>query len=211
MINILIAEDQTLVRQGLKMMLETDEEVSVTAEAENGREAIDFCIHSRFDLILLDIRMPIMNGLEAGKIIRERWPETPILMLTTFNDEEYALEAFKNKANGYLLKDGNASELIKSVKSIVKGGLAIEDQVAAKVLPTLLENHTKPSTIDLGLTSREIEIIKAIGEGKNNQEIAETLFLSVGTVKNHISTVLTKLSLRDRTQIAIYAVRHHLS
>ncbi|WP_208559990.1 response regulator [Marinilactibacillus kalidii] len=210
MIDILIAEDQTLVRQGLKFMLETAPDFRVTGEAENGKQAVELCERNRYDLILLDIRMPIMNGLEAGKIIRENNPTVVILMLTTFNDTEYALEALKNKANGYLLKDGDATELIKSVKSALKGGLALEDQVAAKVVPSLLERQVAVKEIDSQLTPREIEIMTFIGKGMNNHEIAENLFLSVGTIKNHISTILMKLSLRDRTQIAIYAIKHHL-
>lgn len=210
MIDILIAEDQVLVRQGLKMMLETEAEFRVVAEANNGKEAVEWCERKSFDLVLLDIRMPEMNGLEAGKIIRNQHPQTIILMLTTFNDEEYALEALKNKANGYLLKDGDSFELIKSVKSALNGGLVIQDHVAARVMPTLLDRQTTNEPVNRFLTHRELDIIKKIGEGKNNQEIADTLYLSVGTVKNHISSILTKLELRDRTQIAIYALKHKI-
>ncbi|GEL67325.1 response regulator [Marinilactibacillus psychrotolerans] len=210
MIDILIAEDQVLVRQGLKMMLETEAEFRVVAEASNGKEAVEWCQRKSFDLVLLDIRMPEMNGLEAGKIIRNQHPQTIILMLTTFNDEEYALEALKNKANGYLLKDGDSFELIKSVKSALNGGLVIQDHVAARVMPTLLDRQPTNEPVNRFLTHRELDIIKKIGEGKNNQEIADTLYLSVGTVKNHISSILTKLELRDRTQIAIYALKHKI-
>ncbi|MFC6465330.1 response regulator [Marinilactibacillus sp. GCM10026970] len=211
MIDILIAEDQTLVRQGLKYMLETDKEFRVTGQAEDGLEAVELCNQNRYDLILLDIRMPKMTGLEAGKKIRDKWPDATILMLTTFNDQEYALEALKNRANGYLLKDGDADELIKSVRSALNGGLAIEDQVAAKLVPSLLEHQSEQLKVDDTLTEREIAIIKRIGEGMNNHEIAESLFLSVGTIKNYISTILLKLELRDRTQIAIYAIKHQLT
>lgn len=210
MIDILIAEDQVLVRQGLKMMLETETAFRVVAEANNGKEAVEWCEKKPFDLVLLDIRMPEMNGLEAGKIIRNKYPQITILMLTTFNDEEYALEALKNKANGYLLKDGDAFELIKSVKSALNGGLVIQDHVAARVMPALLDRQTSQEPINRFLTHRELDIIKKIGEGKNNQEISDTLYLSVGTVKNHISSILTKLELRDRTQIAIYALKHKI-
>ncbi|TLQ09411.1 response regulator transcription factor [Marinilactibacillus psychrotolerans] len=210
MIDILIAEDQVLVRQELKMMLETEAGFRVVAEASNGKEAVEWCERKSFDLVLLDIRMPEMNGLEAGKIIRNQHPQTIILMLTTFNDEEYALEALKNKANGYLLKDGDSFELIKSVKSALNGGLVIQDHVAARVMPTLLDRQPTNEPVNRFLTHRELDIIKKIGEGKNNQEIADTLYLSVGTVKNHISSILTKLELRDRTQIAIYALKHKI-
>jgi len=210
MIDILIAEDQALVRQGLKMMLETEADFRVTGEAVNGQEAVECCKKNRYDLVLLDIRMPVMNGLEAGKKIRELLPDSTILMLTTFNDEEYALEALKNRANGYLLKDGDAEELIKSVKSALSGGLALEDHVAAKIMPTLLEQQKFTQKVDERLTDRELDLIALIGKGLSNQEISATLFLSVGTIKNQISGILHKLELRDRTQLAIYALNHDI-
>lgn len=208
MINILLAEDQMLVRQGLKLMIETEEVFQVTGEASNGKEAIALCETQHFDVVILDIRMPELNGLEAGRKIREQWPDMIILMLTTFNDEEYALEALKYKANGYLLKNGDAYVLIRSIKSALQGGLVIEDHVAAKVMPSLLQDQTEKAEIDKSLTKRDLEIIACIGQGMNNQEIASKLFLSVGTVKNQISIILDKLDLRDRTQIAIYSIEH---
>lgn len=209
MVSILLAEDQALVRKGLKMMIETDRELNVTAEASTGREAVDYCFKQAFDLVILDIRMPEMTGLEASRLIRENWPDIKILILTTFNDEEYALEAMKNQVNGYLLKDGDADELIRTIRLCLEGGLMIEGQVAAKLMPTLLQQQKKEVTkVDPSLTERELSIMKEISEGKSNQEIAAELFLSVGTVKNHITTILDKLNLRDRTQIAIYALTH---
>ena len=207
MINILLAEDQSLIRQGLKIMIETDEEFQVTGEASNGKEAVDLCDRQSFDLAILDIRMPVMTGLEAMRIMRKRWPDMVILILTTFNDEEYALEALKYKANGYLLKDGNSEELIRSIRSVLDGGLVIEDHVAAKVMPILMKRQTALLEMDKSLTNREIDIISCIGDGMSNQEIASKLFLSVGTIKNQISVILNKLNLRDRTQIAIYATK----
>lgn len=210
MVKILLAEDQILVRQGLKLMIETNENFKVTGEASNGLEAIELCEKHFFDLALLDIRMPEMNGLETARIIRERWPEMIVLMLTTFNDEEYVLEALKYQVNGYLLKDGEAEELIRSIKSALDGGLVIEDHVAAKVMPSLLASKKEELKTDETLTERELDIIACIGEGMNNEEIATDLFLSVGTVKNHISSILSKLELRDRTQIAIYALKRNI-
>lgn len=210
MIKILLAEDQALVRQGLKLMIETDNELKVTGEASNGKEAIELLKKQTFDLVVLDIRMPEMSGLEAARVIRKHWPDMTILMLTTFDDEEYALEALKYKVNGYLLKDGEAEELIRSIKSALSGGLVIEDHVAAKVMPKLMENKSEAFEIDQSLTPRELDIIACIGEGMNNEEVASTLFLSVGTIKNHISVILNKLDLRDRTQIAIYALKREI-
>ncbi|PAV27961.1 DNA-binding response regulator [Virgibacillus profundi] len=208
MIRILLAEDQVMVRQGLKLMIETDEELQVTGEADNGKEAISFCEKQAFDIVILDIRMPVMDGIEAAKVIQSRWPKTKILMLTTFDDNSYVLAALKIGVSGYILKNGDTDSLLRSIRSALTGGLAIEGHVAAKVMPVLLkreENEPDPS-----LTPRERGILKCIGEGLSNDEIAERLALSVGTVKNNTSQVLNKLELRDRTQLAIYAIRHDL-
>src|SRR5690625_331284 len=210
MINILLAEDQALVRQGLKLMIETDENLKVTGEAENGKEALALCEKKTFDLAILDIRMPVMSGLEAVRQIKDRWPNMVVLMLTTFDDEEYVIEALTYEANGYLLKNGEAEELIRSIYSTLDGGLVIEDHVAAKVMPILMKKQGQKFDKDDSLTERELDVIACIGEGMNNQEIGDTLYLSVGTIKNHISTILDKLELRDRTQIAIYAVRREI-
>lgn len=209
MIKILLAEDQVMVRQGLKMMIETDEEISVTGEADNGKEAVKLCEKQLFDVAILDIRMPVMDGIEAAKILRIRFPHIKVLMLTTFDDNEYVMNALKLGVSGYMLKNGDTASLIRSIKSALSGGLSLEDQVASKVMPILLQNQEERK-IDPTLTPRERAILKCIGEGLNNKEVAERLGLSVGTVKNQTSHVLDKLDLRDRTQLAIYAIRHRL-
>lgn len=212
MIRILLAEDQKLVRQGLKMMIESDPEMKVTGEAANGQEAVELCESHLFDIVILDIRMPVMDGLEAARRIIARRPVQKVLILTTFNDDGYALEALKIGASGYLLKDADADALIRSIRSALEGGLSIEDHVAAKVVPRLLRgSRAVPSAEpDPSLTPRELDIVRGVGEGRSNKEIAEELGLSVGTVKNHISIILDKLDLRDRTQLAIYAIRHDI-
>ncbi|MFA9558364.1 response regulator [Evansella sp. AB-rgal1] len=209
MIRILIAEDQCMVRHGLKMMIETDEELRITGEAKNGKEAVLLCENQDFDIAILDIRMPVMDGLEAARIIHGRWPSITVLMLTTFNDDEYALEALKIGAKGYMLKDGEPEELIRAIRSCLSGGLSLQDSVAAKVLPRLMK-QTVMEKVDPSITPRELDIMKRIGEGRSNKEIAEELGLSIGTVKNHITIILDKLELRDRTQIAIYAIKHNV-
>ncbi|PWA07136.1 DNA-binding response regulator [Pueribacillus theae] len=209
MIKVLLAEDQVMVRQGLKAMIETDEEIEVTGEADNGREAVRLCDKQLFDVAILDIRMPEMDGIEAAKILRSRFPHMKILMLTTFDDNQYVMDALKLGVSGYMLKNGDTASLIRSIKSAIGGGLSLEDQVAAKVMPVLLQNQVEES-IDPTLTPRERAILKCIGEGLNNKEAAERLGLSVGTVKNQTSHILDKLELRDRTQLAIYAIRHRL-
>ncbi|MFD2045222.1 response regulator [Ornithinibacillus salinisoli] len=209
MIRILLAEDQVMVRQGLKMMIESDKEMKVVGEADNGKEAILLCEKHSFDIVILDIRMPVMDGIETAKVIQSRWPNTKILILTTFDDDNYVLETLKIGVSGYILKNGDTDSLLRSIRSALTGGLSIEDHVAAKVMPLLLKNEEK-KVPDSSLTPREREILKAIGEGLNNGEIAERLAISIGTVKNNTSQILNKLELRDRTQLAIYAIRHNL-
>lgn len=206
---VLLVEDQPIVRQGLKVILEQDRNIKVTHQAENGREAIKILEKHLIDFIMMDIRMPEMNGIEATRKIKQQWPDIKILILTTFNDDEYALNALKEGANGFLLKTSEPRKLIEAVYSCMKGGLTIHDEVAAKVMPRLLQPRNIPQ-MDIELTPREIAITKLIGEGKTNREIAEALFLSIGTVKNYLTTILQKTGLRDRTQLAIYAVKHNI-
>ena len=210
MIRVLLAEDQVMVRQGLKVMIESDPDIQVSGEAGDGKEAVALCEKQLFDIAILDIRMPVMDGIEAAKIIRKRWPKMKILMLTTFDDDHYVLESLKLGVSGYMLKNGDTELLIRSIKSALSGGLTLEDQVAAKVMPTLLNQQTTTAKVDASLTPRERAILTCIGEGLSNQEIADRLGLSVGTIKNNISNILDKLALRDRTQLAIYAIRHDL-
>ncbi|WP_080838221.1 response regulator [Cohnella massiliensis] len=209
MIRILLAEDQAMVRQGLKMMIETDPELKVTGEAGNGKEAIALCEKQAFEIAVLDIRMPEMNGLEALRAIRSRWPRTKVLMLTTFNDDQYAFEALKNGVDGYMLKDAEPEALIRSIRSCLLGGLSLQEEVAAKVIPRLLKGQDEPA-VDPSITPRELMIVRLVGEGRSNREIANELGLSIGTVKNHVSQIIDKLNLRDRTQLAIYAIRNQI-
>lgn len=192
-------------------MIETDDEMKVTGEADNGKKAVSLCEKQFFDVAILDIRMPEMDGIEAAKILRSRYPHMKILMLTTFDDNQYVLDALKLGVSGYMLKNGDTESLIRSIKSALSGGLSLEDQVAAKVMPVLLQKENQEEKqINPTLTPRERAILKCIGEGLNNKEVAERLGLSVGTVKNQTSHILDKLELRDRTQLAIYAIRHRL-
>ncbi|WP_273717048.1 response regulator transcription factor [Alkalihalobacillus pseudalcaliphilus] len=207
---ILLAEDQVLVRQGLKMMIEYSGDYVVVAEANNGSEVLDLLHQHIVDLIVMDIRMPIMNGLEATKIIKESYPSMKILILTTFADDEYALQALRLGACGYLLKDADRQRLLYSIEKALTGGLALDEQVAAQVVPQLLQQKQERLPLPIPLTGRERSIIVLVGEGRSNQEIADSLFLSLGTVKNLMSQLLTKLNVRDRTQLAIFALKHDM-
>jgi len=212
MLRVLLVEDQAIVRQGLKAILEQDETITVTNEAGNGQEALDILEKHVIDFVMMDIRMPVMNGIEATREIKKRFPDVKILVLTTFNDETYAVQALREGANGFLLKTSESSRLIDAVHSCMKGGLTIHDEVAAKVMPQLLERK-ESSQVEPGvpLSKRELAITRLIGEGKTNKEIAAEQFLSIGTVKNHLTQILQKTGLRDRTQLAIYAVKHDLT
>lgn len=206
---VLIVEDQVIVRKGLKMIIESDPKLSVIAEAGNGIEAIVAMEKHLVDLVLLDIRMPEMNGVEVTKIIKARWPSVNILILTTFNDDEYAMQTLKDGANGFMLKTAEPEKLISSIHSVLNGGMVLNEEVAAKMMPRLL--HSKSSErISIPLSERELDIVKLVGEGMTNKEISETLYLSIGTIKNHVTNILQTLELRDRTQLAIFAVKNGL-
>lgn len=207
---ILVAEDQQIVRQGLKMMIEQNGPYRVL-EAENGEVAVLCYERERADLVLMDVRMPVMTGLEATKRIREKDPASRIVMLTTFADDAYALEALELGALGYLLKDVDVDRLMSSIQGALNGEMVLDGQVAARVVPQLVQRSSSVRKAPAhALTEREIAIIRLVGEGKNNTEIAQELHLTVGTVKNYVSHLLTKLDLRDRTQLAIYALKHDL-
>ncbi|MFB4167012.1 response regulator [Virgibacillus sp. JSM 102003] len=211
MIRVLLVEDQAIVRQGLKVILEQDDNITVTHEADNGQHALDILKKHMVDFIMMDVRMPVVNGIEATRKIKKQWPEVKILILTTFNDDEYALQALKEGANGFLLKTSESTKLIAAVYSCMSGGLTIHEEVAAKVMPRLLERSTSyNAAVNVDLTSRELTITRLVGEGKTNKEISGDLYLSIGTVKNNITQILQKTGLRDRTQLAIFAVKHDI-
>ncbi|MBS4206550.1 response regulator transcription factor [Bacillus sp. FJAT-50079] len=209
-VKILLVEDQLIVRKGLRMIVEQEELFIVVAEAGTGEEAMEMMEKHEVDVVLMDIRMPQMNGIEATKWIKQRWPHVKILVLTTFNDDEAAMETLKDGASGFLLKTAEPEKLIQAVHSCLKGGLVLNEEVAARMVPRLLDKRkVEPVQVPF-LTTRELEIAKLVGEGKTNKEIASHLYLSVGTVKNHITQILQQLNLRDRTQLAIYAVKNNL-
>ncbi|MCT4564392.1 MAG: response regulator transcription factor [Maledivibacter sp.] len=212
MIRVMIVDDQGLIRDGLKMILSLSEDIEVVGEAVNGEEAIDMLSRVNPDVILMDIRMPVLNGVEATKIIKEKFPAVKILILTTFNEDEYIFEGLKYGADGYMLKDVKSDEIIKAIKEVYKGNVLLQPEIATKVVRAFnnISNHNE---IDdnreieksiKNLTPRELEISNLVADGKSNREIGKVLFITEGTVKNHLTRILGKLELRDRTQLALY-------
>lgn len=214
MIRVLIAEDQEIVRRGLKTLLTTKPDLQVVGEAENGQRAIQLIesLQAQFlppDVVLMDIRMPVMDGVEATSLICQQFPGTKILILTTFDDAKYVSEALRFGAKGYLLKDTPAEELAEAIRSIHKGYTQFGPGIVEKMMANVSVMETdKPQELPPGmteLTAREKEILIMIAKGASNREIAQAVFLSEGTVRNHISNILARLNLRDRTQAAIVA------
>jgi len=215
MIKLLLADDQDILTEGLKLILGSEEDIEIVGTADNGKKAYELCRIRKPDLVLMDIQMPEVNGVEATAMIKKDFPNIKIIVLTTFNDDEYIYEALKNGASGYLLKDTSTAEILKAVRTVYKGGALIQSEIAVKVIDKFsqLAQKTEYKYIDPRvelLTDREIEICRLIAEGKSNKEISEELFLSQGTVKNHITKILLKLDLRDRTQLAIFTINNDL-
>ncbi|HHV45747.1 MAG TPA: response regulator transcription factor [Tissierellia bacterium] len=204
MIKVLIVDDQALIREGLSLMLDLYDEIEIAGEANNGEEAIDFLKKEEIDVILMDIRMPVMDGVEATKVIKEKYPNTRVIILTTFNEDEYIFKGLKNGADGYILKDVSSKELVNIIKSVHNGEILFHGDVAKTIASAVTDKKdSKKEDLFHRLTPRESEIAKLIGKGKSNKEIGEILFITEGTVKNHVTKILDKLELRDRTQLAL--------
>ncbi|MHC5745247.1 MAG: response regulator [Nostoc sp.] len=209
MIKVLLVDDQSLIRQGLRALLELEPDLEIVGEAENGEEAINCVAQFQPDVILLDIRMPIMDGVAATKEIQKRFAKTKILVLTTFDDDEYVSAALKNGAMGYLLKDTPSEELAVAIRAVHKGYTQLGPGIVKKLLTQFshvapIQSPPVPSTL-AELTPREKEVLRLIATGASNREIAQELYISEGTVKNHVTNILNRLNLRDRTQAAIWA------
>lgn len=208
MIKVLLVDDQHLIRQGLKALLELEPDLEIVGEAENGKIAIDLISQFHPDVVLMDIRMPIMDGVAATQHIQQNFPSVKILVLTTFDDDEYVKAAIQNGAMGYLLKDTPSEELAVAIRAVDKGYTQLGPGIVKKLLTHFqaTPNHTPPAPPNFTeLTPREKEVLRLIAIGASNREIAQQLYISEGTVKNHVTNILNRLSLRDRTQAAIIA------
>lgn len=217
MTTVMIAEDQKLLRESFKGIIENNSDIKVVACAVNGKEAYDLCKEYKPDVILMDLSMPICNGTEATKLIKSEFPSTKVLILTASNDKTDVTDAIRNGADGYILKDISTEELILSIKSTSLGlGIINKDILSPIVLN--MPNESKNSKnkdidiygINISLTERELKIVSMIVDGKDNKEIGASLFIAEGTVKNIITEIISKLQLKDRTQLAVYAVKNGL-
>lgn len=203
---LLIVDDDSLIRDGLKMILEAEEGFSVVGTASNGQEALKMCTELQPEIVIMDIRMPVMDGVQATRLIKEQFRGIKILLLTTFKDMEYIRSAVKFGAEGYVLKSNSSESIIESIRSVYSGNVVYGKEVAG-LLSDLVEKEKRLTCEELNITQKEYEIMGLISNGLSNKEISEKLFISEGTLRNNISVLLDKLDLRDRTQLAIFFIR----
>lgn len=211
MIKVLIADDQEIVCEGLKKILQSDPELKVIGTAHNGQQALELIEHQRPDLVLMDLQMPIMNGVQAIRQLRKTDPDLPVLVLTTYTDDKWLFDAIRAGANGYLLKDRPRQELIDAIKGTASGDSYLDPAVTKRVLDSVASvPEPMESSSDLDLSQREQDILQLLVEGLSNADIAQRLFLSEGTVRNYLSGLFTKLDVSDRTQAVVVALRRGL-
>ncbi len=206
MIRVLLVDDQSIIREGLSSLLEAKPDIEVVGEAENGQQAVEQAICLQPDVVLMDVRMPIMDGVAALRLLCQKAPNIKVLVLTTFDDDDYITQAIRQGAKGYLLKDTPSEELAQAIRAVHKGYTQMGPGILEKVMvatPPTPQPDTPPEWEHL--TPREKEVLELIAKGMNNREIAEALFISERTVKNHVNSILSRLNLRDRTQAAILA------
>jgi DNA-binding NarL/FixJ family response regulator len=206
-IRILLVDDQRLMREGLRILLELEPDLRVAGEAGDGQAGLEAYDRLQPEVVLMDVRMPGMDGVEATRRLRERWPEARVVILTTFDDDEYVFEGLRAGALGYLLKDVSGQELARAVRTVAAGGALIDPSVARKVVAEFARTTTPGRAPDAGLpeplSEREVEILRLLALGLSNAEIADRLSLAQGTVKNYVTAILQKLGVRDRTQAAL--------
>ncbi|MBD1911320.1 MULTISPECIES: response regulator transcription factor [unclassified Leptolyngbya] len=209
MIRLLIVDDQHLIRQGLRTLLEMEADIEVVGEADTGEKAVQQAVALHPDVVLMDIRMPEMDGVAATEIICRQTPASKVLVLTTFDDDDYVTAALRQGAVGYLLKDTPSETLADAIRAAHQGYTQLSPGILTKLTVYLNTPSTPPPPPELQhLTPREREVLKLIATGASNREIAEALYLSEGTVKNHVTNLLARLNLRDRTQAALFAQTH---
>lgn len=210
-IKVLIADDHHVVRRGLVFFLKTQPEIEIIGEAKNGREAVEMMQTNQPDVVLMDLDMPVMNGIEATRQIKASCPEVKIMILTSFSDQDHVIPAIEAGASGYQLKDIEPDILVQAIIQLMKGENQLHPKATSHLLTHLTnKNSTKRQPLE-ELTKRELEVLREIAKGKSNKEIASSLYITEKTVKTHVSNLLSKLELADRTQAALYAVRHGIA
>ncbi len=202
MIRVLIADDDAIIREGLKMIIETQADLEFAGAAEDGRQAVELCREKKPEVVMLDIRMPDLDGIEAARQILEEKLSTPLL-LTTFDEQELILRALKAGINGYILKNSPADRILSAIRVIHSGGTVFQADILDFIRSRVSSRQSGSRYFEALLSPRELEIVQLISEGLSNKEIGEKLFLTNGTVRNHISTILEKTGLEHRTQIAV--------
>lgn len=212
MIRVLVCDDQTVVREGLAAILGTDPEIQVVGMAGNGEEALDVVPEAQPDVVLMDLQMPVMNGVQATQRLRADHPGVPVLVLTTYAQDEWVFDAIKAGASGYLLKDSRRDELLAAIKGTVEGKSFLDPSVAGKIMQQASGAGAAPEHAGQAelLTEREMEILRLLVQGHTNPEIARRLYLAPGTVRNYVSAILQKLDVSDRTQAAVVALQRGL-
>lgn len=209
---VIICDDQDIVRDGLELLLKLEADIEIVGVAGDGAEAVEMAEREKPDLVLMDLKMPIMNGVDATREIRAKFRDVKVLVLTTYGTDEWVIEAIRAGASGYLLKDAPREEVLKAIRGTIEGKTYVDPSVAGKILEELTSAKKKPATsITSKLTEREIEILQLLARGLSNEDIAKQIYLSEGTVRNHITSIVAKLGVSDRTQAAIIALQHGLA
>lgn len=211
MIRVLIADDQRAVREGLAMLVGLTDDIEVVATAENGKQAVKLAGEQRPDVVLMDLRMPEMDGAEATRAIRTMLPSTHVLVLTTYADDDSLFPALQAGAHGYLTKDASAEEIERAIRAVAAGHTHLDPAIQQRLVTAVLTTTTQTSTLPDELTSREIEVLKLIAAGLSNTEIAAALVVSAATIKTHINHIFQKTGARDRAQAVRYAYQHDLA
>ena len=208
---ILICDDQAVVRDGLELLLKLEKDFKVVSCASDGAEAVELTARESPELVLMDLKMPGMNGIEATRQIKAKHPNIKVLVLTTYDDDQWVFDAIRAGASGYLLKDTPREEIVRAVRGTVAGKSFVDPGVAGKLLDQVATRQAQPETLlTQKLTGREVDVLRLIARGLNNSEIASQLSLSEGTVRNHVSAILAKLGVTDRTQAAVIAIQYGL-
>ncbi len=209
MIRILLVDDHEMVRIGVAAYLQIQPDMEVIGEAVNGQDAVEKALALRPDIILMDMVMPVMNGAEATKLIIEQWPEAKIMIVTSFLDDDKVYPALEAGALSYILKTSNAKRIADAIRETLKGQTVLEPEVTTKMMQRMRSGND--TQLHDSLTERELEILLLLTEGKSNLMIADELFIAVKTVKTHVSNLLSKLEVQDRTQAVIYAFKHEIA